>query len=170
MCIRDRLYACERLVHRHPEIPPSLKTYTKYLIVIVYYRAGKFFRCIEMARKIIETNKEIDTVSIQYLMHIRYLLAKALYANKNCAAAIKTLVELIRGCSDGLRGSVFGDENLLVAKESLAQYLLVAACVKVGERFDCRSYQSVHRNSIPQKLRLKEYNSQCMESIGKLLC
>jgi len=122
------LYNCERLVYQSNEIPASLKTYTKYLIVTVYYKAGKFDKSIEMAKKIIEGNKEIDIISIQYLMHIRHLLAKSLSVAKNYTAAIKVLVELIEKYNEILKNvnkKVFGEESLLMVKDNLAQCLMV---------------------------------------------
>ena len=124
------LYKCERLSYSQAEIPASLRAYTKYLIVTIYYKAEKFEKCIEIAKKAIDGTKDNDMKTEQYLLHINHILAKSLYSNNNSFNAIKLLRELIdkyyqmkKDFATSMK--IFNEDHLIMVKNDLAQYLLV---------------------------------------------
>ena len=73
-----KLYACERFITK--DKPISLRMYTKYLIILIFYKTKKFDNCIEAAMKSTNKCNEYNSVAEQYTLHIKYLWARSLYS------------------------------------------------------------------------------------------
>eukprot|EP00826_Nyctotherus_ovalis_P033923 TRINITY_DN2772_c0_g4_i1.p1 TRINITY_DN2772_c0_g4~~TRINITY_DN2772_c0_g4_i1.p1 ORF type:complete len:267 (-),score=39.82 TRINITY_DN2772_c0_g4_i1:1038-1838(-) len=124
-----KLYECERIACSS-EVSISLRIYTKYLIVLVYYKIGKYDKCADAAEKSIKSYKEFSAVAEQYALHIKQLRAKSLCKVHKCEAAVGLLKEIEQQYGRIFEDSkfnnlIFSFDHLLAAKADMAECYLV---------------------------------------------
>lgn len=124
-----KLYECERIACSG-EVAISLRIYTKYLIVLVYYKIGRYDKCASAAEKSIKSYKEFSAVAEQYALHIKQLWAKSLCRMQKCEAAVGLLKEVEQQYGRIFEDSkfnnlIFSFDHLLAAKADMAECYLV---------------------------------------------
>ena len=118
----SKLFMCERMINKEHSI--SLRVYTKYLIILIYYKSGKYEKCIEAASKSIKCRYEFNSLATQYILHIKYLWAKSLCAKKDYINAINILIDITKTYIERKR-EVFSIEHLLMVKGDLGECYMV---------------------------------------------
>eukprot|EP00826_Nyctotherus_ovalis_P026785 TRINITY_DN2088_c0_g3_i2.p2 TRINITY_DN2088_c0_g3~~TRINITY_DN2088_c0_g3_i2.p2 ORF type:complete len:263 (+),score=71.37 TRINITY_DN2088_c0_g3_i2:129-917(+) len=121
----SKLFTCERATSK--DHPLFLKLYTKYLIVLVYYKTHKYTKCIDAAIKASKDKYEFDTLATQYVRHMRYLWGKSLCGRGEYKSAVEVLEGVVKECEGKENGVVFSGEHLLMAKGDLGECYMVSS-------------------------------------------
>jgi len=125
-----KLFECERIAS-NKNITVSLRTYTKYLIVLIYFKIDKYEKCANAAEKSIKSYKEFNVVAEQYVLHIKYLWGKSMYKVQKYELAVSLLSELVQQYGRIFEGSrfnnlIFNLDHLLSVKADIAECYIVS--------------------------------------------
>lgn len=129
-----KLYEIERELYSSNINSPAVKMYNNYLIVLTYYKAKKYDKCLQAIEKCLacNTSKEEMTANIlEYIYNIRYLRGRVFFIKGQYYTAIKILTDITQefeskygqyGAEDNKN---FGYESLLNAVSCTGECYMV---------------------------------------------
>ena len=164
----SKLYDCERFIFVHKITTPSLKMYigrdsftryTNYLVVLTYYKASKFDKCVTVIQKSLISCEELDTLAEEYVLHIRYIWARVLFSKGEYLTAIKIFTQILAEFDKifgmGWSNTVFSHEHILRTRNSIGEcYMVDRVELQVG----CRFIQGCGENIPRSRVNDRRYN------------